>query len=122
MPVVARLLDLSRCPAHVGGVIITADPSVIVCFRPVARKGDKILCLDGSIDEILEGEETVIIGGQPVALKGDPTQHGGLLLTGCPRVFSGRGLRISCKIKAAKKRAAFIKYAPGRKAPFLTQD
>lgn len=119
MPIVARFLDLTKCPAHGGGVIITGDLTVWVCFRPVARKGDKILCRTGDVDTILQGDETILIGGEPVACKGDPTEHGGIVLTGCPRVKLGGRYRISCVTGAAKKRSPFIRYNPGRREAFI---
>lgn len=118
MPVIARFLDLYRCPSHVGGAVATGDPTVLICFRPAARLGDKTLCLAG-FDTIVEGEPTVLIGGQPAALKGHHTEHGGVLLTGCPRVIIGRRIRASCKIRAAKNRSPFIKYSVKRPKPFV---
>ncbi len=115
MPVVARQTDLTSCPVHAKGKIIDGDDKVLVCFKPVARKGDKVLCKDGSIDVILDGEATVLIGGGPVACKGDKTTHGGVIMTGCPRVWIGRSIRSICKANAAQRRAAFIKYVPPAK-------
>ena len=121
MPVVARKTDRTSCPAHASGVIIEGVDEVLVCFKPVALKGDKILCKDGSIDEIIEGDPYVSIGGKPVARKGDATAHGGVITTGCPRVWIGRGIRITCKITAAHQRSAFIKYSPARRSPFIVK-
>jgi uncharacterized Zn-binding protein involved in type VI secretion len=119
MPVVARETDLTRCPAHAQGKIADGDGSVLVCFKPVARKGDKVLCKDGSIDVIIEGDATVMFGDKPVACKGHRTAHGGEILTGCPRVWIGQGIRGICKAKAAERRAAFIKYLTPKRASAL---
>lgn len=120
MPIVARFLDLYRCPAHVGGAVITGDPTVLICFRPAARKGDKAMCL-GGVDTIVEGDPSVLIGGIPAALKGHKTEHGGILLTGCPRVRIGRRIKASCKLRAAKKRSAFIRYGAKASKPFIAE-
>ena len=110
MPVIARETDLTSCPAHAEGEIIDGVDAVLVCFKPVARKGDKVRCKDGSIDTIVQGDVTVLIGGQPVACKGHKTAHDGRIETGCPRVWIGRKIRAICKMNAAQRRAAFIKY------------
>lgn len=121
MPVVARKTDTTLCPAHGGGKITGGLDEVLICHKPVARKGDEVLCRDGSADVIVEGSSTVWIGGKQVALKGHRTQHGGVILTGCPRVFIDLGLRNICKLRAAKRRAAFIRYVVRKKvAPFVT--
>ena len=114
MPAVARETDRTTCPAHSKGKIIEGEGSVLACFQPVARKGDKVRCKDGSIDVIIEGDATVTIGGMPVARKGDKTAHGGVIVTGCPRVMIGRRVQGICKVDAAERRAAFIKYVPPR--------
>jgi uncharacterized Zn-binding protein involved in type VI secretion len=120
MPAVARETDKTTCPAHVKGEIIEGEATVLACFKPVARKFDKVRCRDGSIDVIIEGEASVMIGGRPVACKGHKTEHGGVIVTGCPRVMIGQGIKNICKRGAAQKRAAFIKYSPAKKTPFIT--
>jgi uncharacterized Zn-binding protein involved in type VI secretion len=113
MPAAARQFDLCSCPAHVGGVILSPGVAdVFICHQPVVRKGDKVLCLTGDVATIIEGCSDVIIGGQPVARKGDHTDHGGVILTGCPRVKICEKVRGICKANAAKRRAAFIRYTP----------
>src|SRR5262245_30899114 len=106
MPVVARETDLTQCPAHSKGKIIEGLDEVLICHRPVARKGDKVRCKDGSIDVIIEGDVHVIIEGKPVACKGHKTAHGGVIVTGCPRVWIGRSVRCNCTASAAQRRAA----------------
>jgi len=121
MPVVARKTDATLCPAHGPGKIVEGLAEVLICFRPVARKGDEVRCRDGSTDVIVEGSSSVWIGGKPVAFKGHKTAHGGVILTGCPRVFIGLGLRNICKLRAARERAAFIRYLVQRRpVPFVT--
>lgn len=122
MPAVARKTDKTSCPAHSKGKIKEGEPTVLVCHQPVARKGDKVLCKDGSIDEIIEGDALVKIGDKPVARKGDKTAHGGVILTGCPRVLIGMGLRNICKKQATSFGADFIRYTPKGKKPFIQMD
>jgi uncharacterized Zn-binding protein involved in type VI secretion len=94
---------------------------VLVCHKPVARKGDHVTCLTGTIDTIIDGGSGVLIGGKLVACKGDRTAHGGIILTGCPRVLIGLGLRHICKLRAAAMQAAFIKYTVrNRRGPFVS--
>jgi uncharacterized Zn-binding protein involved in type VI secretion len=116
MPATARKSDLCSCPMHGSGVIIGPGlAEVLICHQPVVRKGDKVQCITGDIATIIEGCGDVIIGGQPVAKKGDHTDHGGVILTGCPRVYICQKIRGICKVNAARRRAAFIRYTP--KAP-----
>jgi uncharacterized Zn-binding protein involved in type VI secretion len=121
MPAVARETDRTTCPAHSKGKIKEGEPTVLICHRPVARQGDKVLCMDGSIDEIIEGDPLVKIGDKPVARKGDKTAHGGVIMTGCPRVMIGEGLRNICKKTATGLGAGLIKYT-ARGKPFLKLD
>jgi uncharacterized Zn-binding protein involved in type VI secretion len=44
---------------------------------------------EGCGAEITEGEPTVIIGNRDAARKGDPTSHGGTIASGCPTVIIG---------------------------------
>jgi uncharacterized Zn-binding protein involved in type VI secretion len=121
MPVVARKTDRTQCPAHADGKIVEGLDEVLICHKPIARKGDHVKCRDGSVDAIIEGSATVFIGGKPVALKGHHTAHGGVIRTGCPRVFIDAGMRNICKLRAAHQRAAFIRYSVQKKrAPFIT--
>jgi uncharacterized Zn-binding protein involved in type VI secretion len=120
MLVVARKTDLTKCPAHAKGKIQAGYEDVLICHEPVARQGDEVLCLDGTKDVIVEGDDSVLIGGKPVALKGHRTAHGGIILTGCPRVTIGQPLRGRCKLAAAENRTAFIKYSVrNKRAPFI---
>jgi uncharacterized Zn-binding protein involved in type VI secretion len=122
MPAVARETDRTTCPAHAKGKIIEGEGTVLACFQPVARMGDKVLCKDGSIDVIVGGDATVKIGGKPVARKGDKTAHGGVIVTGCPRVIIGMGLKNICKKTATGLGAGFIRYTPKGKNPFIELD
>ena len=120
MPPIARVSDTTRCPAHAKGRITNGFDEVLICFEPVARLGDVILCEDGSVDVIAEASSSVWIGGKQVAHKGNKTAHGGVIATGCPRVSVGLGLRNICPLQAARARARFIRYYVKKKlVPFI---
>jgi uncharacterized Zn-binding protein involved in type VI secretion len=111
MAAAARELDLCSCPEHGIGIILSPGVAdVIICHQPVVRKGDRVLCITGDVATIVEGCSEVIIGGHPVARKGDHTSHGGIILTGCPRVFICESRKLRCTKIAAAKRSPFIKH------------
>lgn len=95
MPSAARISDMHTCPKtepgpvpHVGGPVLVGEPTVLIGFVPAAREGDALVCV-GPPDTIQRGESSVLIGGQPAARVGDPTEHGGVLVAGCPTVMIG---------------------------------
>lgn len=95
MPPAARISDMHTCPKvepgpvpHVGGPIITGSSNVIIGFMPAARVTDKAICVP-AVDSIKSGSSNVIITNQEAARIGDPTNHGGVIVTGCPTVIIG---------------------------------
>ena len=95
MPPAARITDNHTCPKvepgpvpHVGGPVISGEPTVIIGFQLAARVGDHLICC-GPPDTISKGEPSVVIGHQDSARYGDPTVHGGKLVQGCPTVIIG---------------------------------
>lgn len=97
MPPAARITDMHTCPLatpgtppvpHVGGPVITGEPTVIVAGMPQARISDKCTCV-GPPDVIVKGSPTVLVGGMPAARLGDLTAHGGVITTGAPNVLIG---------------------------------
>lgn len=96
MPPAARVADMHLCPKvepgpvpHVGGPILpVGEPTVMIGFMPAAREGDMAVCA-GPPDKISQGEPTVKIGNKPAARLGDPTEHGGVIVLGCPTVLIG---------------------------------
>jgi len=95
LPPAARITDMHTCPLvspgpvpHVGGPVITGEPTVIVAGMPQARISDKCTCA-GPPDVIVKGSPTVIVGGMPAARMGDMTAHGGVIVTGAPNVLIG---------------------------------
>ena|SRR5215472_1272972 len=115
MPPAARITDMHTCPQvtgtvpHVGGPIIPpAEPSVIIGYLPAARVGDHAICV-GPPDTIVKGSPTVSIGGRPAARIGDSTQHGGVIVVGCPTVIigdSGMGGAQGMALQAAARSGA----------------
>jgi uncharacterized Zn-binding protein involved in type VI secretion len=96
MPPAARVTDLHTCPKvepgpvpHVGGPVLPAgEPTVLIGFMPAARKGDMLVCV-GPPDTISQGEPSVQIGSKDAARIGDSTDHGGVIVLGCPSVIIG---------------------------------
>jgi uncharacterized Zn-binding protein involved in type VI secretion len=95
MPPAARITDMHACPMvepgpkpHVGGPVVSGEPTVIIGFQPAARVSDSLVCI-GPKDSVAAGEPTVIIGNKDAARMGDPTSHGGKIVLGHPTVFIG---------------------------------
>lgn len=95
MPPAARISDMHTCPMvnpgpvpHVGGPDITGSPDVITGFMPQARVGDSLVCVP-AIDAIAKGSPTVLVNNKQAARIGDPTNHGGVIVAGCPTVLIG---------------------------------
>ncbi len=95
MPPAARISDPHVCPMvapgpvpHVGGPVLSGEPTVIIGNMPAARVGDSSLCAPMP-DTIAAGEPSVLIGNKPAARMGDQTAHGGQIVFGCPTVLIG---------------------------------
>lgn len=65
----ARMDDYHTCPMvippgipHVGGAIFSGSQSVIIGGKRAARVGDQATCQNGSLDTIITGCPTVLIG------------------------------------------------------------
>ncbi|HPA52552.1 MAG TPA: PAAR domain-containing protein [Thermoanaerobaculia bacterium] len=88
----ARVSDMHTCPMqspavppvpHVGGPILPPGcPTVLIGGLPAARVTEMATCV-GPPDTIVMGSVRVLIGGLPAARMGDPTVHGGVIVTGC---------------------------------------
>lgn len=138
MPPAARITDMHTCPMvnpgpvpHVGGPEISGSPDVIVGFQPQGRVGDTLICVPAT-DKVAMGSPTVLVNNKMAARLGDPTVHGGVLVSGCPTVIigeSGQGATLAGAAKTgtpfceecekAKKaaEAAELKEAPPANAP-----
>lgn len=98
MPPAARITDMHTCPMvtpaippipHVGGPIIGPGVATVLIGKiPAAVLGDQCICV-GPLDKIIKGSSTVMIGGKPAARIGDATEHGGVIVLGCPTVHIG---------------------------------
>lgn len=74
---------------HVGGPIVgPCSPNVLIGGLPAARITDKAQCV-GPPDMIVAGSACVLIDGLSAARIGDPTVHGGAIVTGLPSVLIG---------------------------------
>ncbi|AIY41488.1 hypothetical protein LT85_2330 [Collimonas arenae] len=69
---------------HPGSVVITASGCMFFDGRAVARKGDLITCPKCSLhpNPIIEGDETMMDGGVPIA------RHGHRAACGCRLISS----------------------------------
>ncbi len=95
MPPAARITDNHVCPKvepgpvpHVGGPVVVGSANVIIGFVPAGRVGDMLVCV-GPPDTISDGSSDVFINHKKAARIGDPTDHGGKIVTGCPTVNIG---------------------------------
>ncbi len=93
----ARITDMHVCPMvsptlppvpHVGGPIVTGEPTVLTGSMPQARITDTAVCV-GPPDMIALGSATVLVGRLPAARLGDKSMHGGSVVTGFPTVLIG---------------------------------
>ena len=91
----ARVTDPHVCPAangpvpHVGGPAIPpCCVNVLIGKLPAARVTDMHTCA-GPPAPIIMGSLTVKINGLPAARVGDPTAHGGTIVSGCMTVLIG---------------------------------
>ena len=122
MPPAARITDMTACPAvapgptpHVGGPIVTGEPTVLTGFQPQARVTDKALCAPGIPATIVRGSTTVFVSWKQAARLGDATSHGGVVVTGCPTVIIGDVIppfvpgSKPCLRRAAEAGSAFVK-------------
>lgn len=88
----AKVGDSHGCdmPNHQPGPISgPAEPTVQIAGGPAARFSDMAPCLGGGPDAIAMGAPTVIVGKLPAAGRGDPTYHGGKVLSGTDTVLLG---------------------------------
>ncbi|HSO00743.1 MAG TPA: PAAR domain-containing protein [Candidatus Nanopelagicales bacterium] len=106
MPPASRISDNHTCP-HVGGPLVTGEPTVLIGFMPASRKGDKLTC-QAPPDVVAKGERTVLIGDEQAARIGDPTVHGGVIVQGCPTVIIGSDSAVECLKSAALEAKAFV--------------
>lgn len=113
MPHAARLTDMHTCPMmngpvpHVGGPITgPGSPTVLIGKLPAACVGDLLTCV-GPPDAILMGSPKVLIANRMAARKGDPTAHGGVIVSGEPTVWIGIPGQGAVLQAAAQTGAAF---------------
>ena len=77
------------CIDH-GGYILTTEDNVFVNGKPVARVGDKVLCLRHGMTEIVGDEDVQVYSGkQRIARVGDKTKCGAIIMGGSFNVFAG---------------------------------
>ena len=93
----ARAGDMHVCPMqtpavppipHVGGPLLPMPCTVLIGNLPAATLGQLCVCV-GPPDSVIMGSCTVLINNKPAARMGDPTAHGGTIVTGMPTVLIG---------------------------------
>lgn len=86
-----RMGDAFFCPTHGGGVVVgPCCMGVQIGGAPAARVGDGGPCgSSGTIDSIVRGNPTVLMGNQAAAGLLKQMTHGGKLAGGCGTVFLG---------------------------------
>ena len=94
----ARINDPHTCPQfnpgtpsvpHVGGPITgPGAPTVLIGGLSAAVAADTCICT-GPPDSIASGSGTVLIENRPAARQGDPTVHGGVIVSGESTVLIG---------------------------------
>jgi uncharacterized Zn-binding protein involved in type VI secretion len=94
MRTAARTSDFHLCPkkepeAHVGGHIDQGFAMVQIEGQDAARAGDLAKCAAPEPNVIMEGSESVLIGGMPAARQYDKLAHGGHILGGAALVEVG---------------------------------
>ena len=85
MPQVARLGDAI---SH-GGAIIQGSPNVFVDGRPVARRGDQVMCALHGLQFITSASSKVKANGQGIARIGDTTSCGATIISGSGKFQAG---------------------------------
>lgn len=85
MPPAAKITVSHACPAHAMNPQVTGSGDTLIGFLPAGRVGDTTAC--GA--EITKGAATVFINHRMAARLGDPTGHGGILVSGHPNVLIG---------------------------------
>lgn len=95
MPAIILIGDPHICPKfegtkpHIGGPVFgPGTKTVLVEGKPVAVKGDSLVCI-GPLDSITSGISHVIFEGKEAAAPLEPTEHGGKIDPTCRNVLIG---------------------------------
>jgi uncharacterized Zn-binding protein involved in type VI secretion len=92
MPPAARVTDMHTCPMfdgpkpHVGGPILPPGVPTVIIGGLPAAVVGNPATCVGPPDMIAKGSMKVMIGGRPAARMGDQTAHGGVIVAGYPMV------------------------------------
>ena len=97
-----------------GGRVITGSPYTDIDGKPVARVTDKATCfLHKGAFAIVDGDSTIVIDGQPVAL------HGSSLACGCKVLAAQRAMSLSMPATSTRSRCERVRRLGCRPAPTL---
>lgn len=90
----ARVTDPHTCPQqapapHVGGPVVgPGAATVLLEHLPGCVLGDACVCATGP-DATASSSATVLYEGKPAVRVGDPTAHGGVIVSGASTVLVG---------------------------------
>jgi uncharacterized Zn-binding protein involved in type VI secretion len=93
MPPAARVTDMHTCPMfdgpkpHVGGPVLPPGVPTVLIGGLPAAVVGNPCTCVGPPDVIVKGSVKVMIGGRPAARMGDQTAHGGVIVAGYPLVM-----------------------------------
>lgn len=91
----ARVSDTHTCPAangtvaHAGGPVLLPGIPTVLIGGQPAAVKGSLCTCVGAVDKIAKGSSTVKINGQAAARMGDTTDHGGVITSGCTSVIIG---------------------------------
>lgn len=105
MSFAARRGDTYICSItyHPGGPVLTGARTVLVGGSPAARVSDHVPCTPPTF--ISMGAPSVLIEDAAAARVGDPTYHGGVIVTGEPTVLIGMSDQANVLAMAAERGA-----------------
>jgi len=103
-------------PTSSGGTVLTGSAFTTIDGKPVARINDMAMCpLHKGPFPIVDGDQTHIIDGQPIAL------HGSSLACGC-KVLSAQQIRVFVDPGTAAGASAPATRSPTAVAPLMASD
>lgn len=102
----ARKIIVLGDPTSHGGCVISGSKAHTIGGKAIARKGDQVDCPLHGVNEIIEGEDKMPIGGIPVALEGHKTVCGCHLIGTSNATYGGAGTSVMGAGDAATKGAS----------------
>jgi len=89
----ARVTDIHTCPLSSPiphvGGPVLEGQPTVLIGGQPAATLGSLCACAGPPDTVVQGSFSVLIGGKPAARQGDMTAHGGIIIGGCPTVLIG---------------------------------